>query len=189
MSFAASNVCQLYHFMANLAWQWDCCEFSETGNTTLVAELQVLRNKAARLILDLPSRTSSSDGLGRHVENVYSAGGRSTALFLLRSILVTFVCIRVNFCLILVFIIIILDPNIRKSSGSRRWAHWTTLNFVVDDWNALDFLLRETPSLWNVFLLEQHCSRIGWSKRHAPLTIIDSTREKQMAGVTIFVRK
>ena len=28
-----------------------------------------------------------------------------------------------------------------------RWGHWTTLNFAANDWNALDFTLRETSSL------------------------------------------
>ena len=37
--------------------------------------------------------------------------------------------------------------NIRTSIASRRWGHWTTLNFAADTWNALNITLRETSTL------------------------------------------
>ena len=59
---------------------------------------ELFYNKFVRLILDLPSRAFSSDSLsiGDSVGNLYSAGGLSAALFLLPSILITFLCIRIN---------------------------------------------------------------------------------------------
>ena len=50
--------------------------------------------------------------LGDSVRNLYSAGGPNATLFLLTNILITFLCIRFNVCLIVVFIIIILDLSI-----------------------------------------------------------------------------
>ena len=37
--------------------------WSDRGNATLMCELQVLQNKAARLILDLPAHSSASEAL------------------------------------------------------------------------------------------------------------------------------
>ena len=37
--------------------------------------------------------------------------------------------------------------NIRKSASSRNWGHWTLTNFASNDWNKLDLLIRQSPSL------------------------------------------
>lgn len=37
--------------------------------------------------------------------------------------------------------------NTRKSFASRRWGHWSNLNFAADVWNVLDITLRETPTI------------------------------------------
>ena len=39
--------------------------WGDRGNASLMAELQVLQNKAARIILDLPARASATDALAR----------------------------------------------------------------------------------------------------------------------------
>ena len=37
--------------------------------------------------------------------------------------------------------------NIRKSTSSRNWGHWTVTNFASNDWNKLDLSIRQNPSL------------------------------------------
>jgi len=39
--------------------------WGDRGNASLMSELQVLQNEAARLILDLPAHSSASEGLKR----------------------------------------------------------------------------------------------------------------------------
>lgn len=50
--------------------------------------------------------------LGDSAGNLYSDGGSNTALLLLTRMLITFLCIQVYGCLIVVFIVIILDIRI-----------------------------------------------------------------------------
>ena len=37
--------------------------------------------------------------------------------------------------------------DIRKSSATRRWGHWSAVNFSADIWNGLDTSLRNAESL------------------------------------------
>ena len=43
--------------------------WGDRGNASLTSELQVLQNKAARLILDLPANSSATDALTRLLAN------------------------------------------------------------------------------------------------------------------------
>lgn len=59
--------------------------WGDRGNTTLMAEIQVLHNKAAQLILWIVSRVPLQvTFLGDSVRHLYSAGGPSAALFYLQ---------------------------------------------------------------------------------------------------------
>ena len=57
VSFFNSCVLPLFDY-GDVIW-------GDRGNATLMAELQVLHNKAARIILDFPPRASASDALAK----------------------------------------------------------------------------------------------------------------------------
>ena len=62
--------------------------YGETGaNATLMAELQILHNKAARLILDLHPRASASDALAKlHWKPLQRRRAEHRAIFVYKSI-------------------------------------------------------------------------------------------------------
>ena len=125
------------------------CRLTLLFNTTLTDELQVLHKKVARLSLDLPSRTSKSDALGRlgwkplerqrvehctiftykYINNLFMHPGK----WLFNS---SFHSYNTRH-----------KGNIRRPCASRRWGHQTTLNFAAANWNALDLSVRQTPPL------------------------------------------
>ena len=57
ITFFNSFILPLFYY-GDIIW-------GDRGNASLITELQVLQNKAARIILDLPLRTSASDTLAR----------------------------------------------------------------------------------------------------------------------------
>ena len=119
------------------------------GNATLMAELQILHNKAARLILDLHPRASASDALAKlHWKPLQWRRAEHRVIFVYKSINNLFIH-SFNFSFNSSFhnYNTRSKHNIRKSIAARRWGHWTTLNFAADTWNALNIALRETSTL------------------------------------------
>ena len=123
--------------------------WGDRGNASLMAELQVLQNKAACIILDLPARASASDALARLPwKPLLRRRAEHRAIFTYKSLnnffSHTFQC---SFNRDFHSYNTRSRNNIRKGAANRRWGHWTTLNFAANDWNALDITLREASSL------------------------------------------
>ena len=119
------------------------------GNTTLMAELQILHNKAARIILDLPPTASASDALSKlHWKPLDRRRTEHRAIFMFKVVnnlfMHTFHCsFNSNYHNYNTR----SKRNIRKSSAHRRWGHWITSNFAADAWKALPLSLRDVPTL------------------------------------------
>ena len=111
--------------------------------------LQVLHNKAARLILNLARFSSASDVLKKLFwRPLQRRRAEHRAVFTYKSInnlfVNTFSC---NFNRNFHCHNTRNRNDIRKSSARRRWAHWTTPNCSSDIWNSLELALRESPTL------------------------------------------
>ena len=144
ITFFNSYVLPLFDY-GDITW-------GDQGNATLMAELQILHNKAARLILDLHLRASASDALAKlHWKPLQRRRAEHGAIFVYKSINNLFMH-SFNFSFNNSFHSYNTRSkhNIRKSIADRRWGHWnnwTTLNFAADTWNALNITLRETSTL------------------------------------------
>ena len=93
------------------------------GNATLMAELQILHNKAARLILDLHPRASASDALAKlHWKPLQWRRAEHRAIFVYKSINDLFIH-SFNFSFNSSFhnYNTRSKHNIRKSIAARRW--------------------------------------------------------------------
>lgn len=124
--------------------------WGDRSNATLMSELQVLHNKAARLILDLPPSASASDALAKlHWKLLQRRRAEHRAIFMYKSIN-NYFCHSFQFSFNREF----HDHNtrsrnnIRKSAANRRWGHWSSINFAADVWNSLDISLRDSSSLF-----------------------------------------
>ena len=123
--------------------------WGDRGNASLMSELQVLQNKAARLILDFPVHSSATEVLTilgwkpllrRRKEHHAIFMYKLMNNYFFHSITVTFngdfhsyyTRSRNDIC---------------KSSATRRWGHWSAVNFSADIWNGLDTSLRNAESL------------------------------------------
>jgi hypothetical protein len=122
--------------------------WGDRGNDTLMSELQTLQNKVARSILDLPFRSSASEALK-------SLSWKNLKLRKLHRLIFIYKCKNDLFSH--KFEIIYSHNvhkyntrskcNIRKSSASHKWGHWTSVNFACNDWNSLDNSIREANNL------------------------------------------
>lgn len=77
-----------------------------------MADLQVLQNKAARIILDLPPRASVSDALAKRHGNNCCIGELNTPLFLFLNQLMVHFSLPFNIGLTVTFMIMKHDPGI-----------------------------------------------------------------------------
>ena len=149
ITFFNSFILPLFDY-GNLVW-------SDRGNSTLMSELQVLQNNAARIILDLPPRASATDALERlslkpqqrlSWKTLLRRRAEHRLIFMYKSFNNLFsytVQCKVN-----------EDfhdyntrskQNIRKSKATKRWGHWTTVNTATDVWNNLDLSVRKSKTL------------------------------------------
>ena len=139
--FFNSYVLPLFDY-ADIVW-------GDRGNSTLMLQLQSLHNKAAKIILDLPIGSSASVALNILKWKTLArrrAEHRATFIYkCLNNLFSHRFNIEFN-----------KDKhdyntrrknNIRKSASSRNWGHWTLTNFASNDWNKLDLLIRQSPSL------------------------------------------
>ena len=139
--FFNSYVLPLFDY-ADIVW-------GDRGNSTLMLQLQSLHNKAAKIILDLPIGSSASVALNKLKWKTLArrrAEHRATFIYkCLNNLFSHRFNIEFN-----------KDKhdyntrrknNIRKSASSRNWGHWTLTNFASNDWNKLDLLIRQSPSL------------------------------------------
>ena len=123
--------------------------WGDRGNTTLMGELQILHNKAARIILDLPPTASASEALAKlNWKSLQRRRSEHRAIFMFKVVnklfMHPFLCsFNSNFHNYNTR----SKRNIRKSSAHRRWGHWTSTNFAADAWNALPLSFRDEPSL------------------------------------------
>ena len=139
--FFNSYVLPLFDY-ADIVW-------GDRGNSTLMLQLQSLHNKGAKIILDLPIGLSASVALNKLKWKTLArrrAEHRATFIYkCLNNLFSHRFNIEFN-----------KDKhdyntrrknNIRKSASSRNWGHWTLTNFASNDWNKLDLLIRQSPSL------------------------------------------
>ena len=104
----------------------------------------MLQNKAARLILDLPAHFSAAEALKRHGwKPLLRRRKEHRAIFILKYINNHFShSIPVTFNGDFHSYYTRSRNDIRKSSATRRWGHWSSANFSADIWNGLDTSLR-----------------------------------------------
>ena len=123
--------------------------WGDRGNATLMAELQVLHNKAARIILDLPLRASASDALAKlRWKSLQRRRAEHRAIFMYKSINNLFAYkFQCSFSRDFHSYNTRFKNNVRKSTASRRWGHWSSINFAADVWNSLELSLREAATL------------------------------------------
>ena len=123
--------------------------WGDRGNITLMAELQILHNKAARIILDLPPTASASDALSKlHWKPLERRRAEHRAIFMFKAVNNLFMhTFHYSFNSNYHNYNTLSKRNIRKSSAHRRWGHWITINFAADAWNALPLSLRDVPTL------------------------------------------
>ena len=135
-----SSTCTLYQ--CYIVW-------GDRGNSTLMLQLQSLHNKAGKKILDLPIGSSASKALNKlKWKTLARCRAEHGATFIYKCLNNLF-SHRYN-------IELNKDKhdfntrcknNIRKSASRRNWGHWTSTNFAPNDWNKLDFSIRQSPSL------------------------------------------
>lgn len=112
-------------------------------------DLQILQNKAAQIILVCHPRSSATDALEElSWEDLESRGSRNRAIFIYKC---------QNNCFSHRFVInsnkdyhgynTKSKSNIRKTSASHKWGHWTAVNVASNDWNELDPALRAAKDL------------------------------------------
>ena len=121
--------------------------WGDRGNATLMAELQVLHNKAARIILDLPLRASASDALAKlRWKSLQRRRAEHRAIFMYKSINNLFAYkFQCSFSRDFHSYNTRFKNNVRKSTASRRWGHWSSINFAADVWNSLELSLGKRP--------------------------------------------
>ena len=139
--FFNSYVLPIFDY-ADIVW-------GDRGNSALMSKLQILHNKAARIILDLPPRSSGSEALNKLKWKCLArrrSEHRSTFIYkCLNNLFSHTFSIEFN-----------KDQhhhntrskdNIRKITSNRNWGLWTSTNFSSNDWNELPKLVRESTSL------------------------------------------
>ena len=112
----------------------------------LMEQLQVLQNKAARIIVDLPPRTSATEArnkLGWKLLSRRRTEHRDIFMFNCPNNLFTHS-----------FNVVLKrehhdrsTDNARKAFSNRNWGLWTSKNFASNEWNNLDKSLWELRSL------------------------------------------
>ena len=114
-----------------------------------MSQLQILHNKAARVILDLPYDASATDSLNKLKWKLLSRRRAEHRLIFL------YKCFNNHFSHTFN-----LDlnkdthnyntrtrNNIRKTLAKRNWGLWTSINFASNEWNQLDMNIRQVNSL------------------------------------------
>ena len=118
----------------------------------LMLQLQILHNKAARIILDLPLRASATEALDKLRWKLLSRRrAEHRAIFM-------FKCLN-NLFINSYNIAFNRDHHeyntrskdnvVRKTVSKRHWGYWTSTNFSANEWNNLDKSVREIRSLDN----------------------------------------
>ena len=126
---------------ADIIW-WD------RGNKTSMSQLQILHNKAARIILDLPQFVSATESLSKLEWKLLNRRAEHRLFFLYKCINNLFSCtFNLNFNKDTHNYNTRSRNNIRKSLANRNWGLWTSINFASNDWNQLDLAIREEKSL------------------------------------------
>ena len=123
--------------------------WGDRGNETLMADLQILQNKVARIILDLDYGSSASSALKK-----LAWKDLKTRRIVNRLILI-YKCknnlFSYNFEITYHQDMHAYNTrskcNIRKSAARHKWGHWTTVNFASNDWNELPQEIREAKDL------------------------------------------
>lgn len=139
--FFNSFVLPLFEY-ADIVW-------GDRGNVTLMSELQVLHNNAARIILDLPPYASASEALNiLNWKNLEHRRAEHRAIFMFKchnSLLEH----RFNFNLNSDFhnYNTRFKDNVRASQARTRWGHWSSVNFAAPVWNKLDLSTRNSSNL------------------------------------------
>ena len=121
----------------------------DRGNSNLMLQLQSLHNKAAKIILDLPVGSSASEALNKLKWKTLArrrAEHRATFIYKCLNHLFSHRS-NIEFNNDKHDYITRCKNNIRKSTSSRNWEHWTSTNFASNDWNKLDLSIRQSPSL------------------------------------------
>ena len=109
---------------------------------------QVLQNKAAHIILDLPLRASYSDTVAKlHWEPLMCRRAVHCAIFCLQINNLFSHVSKLSFNCDLHYYNTWSWNNVTKTSAKRRWGHWTSNTFAANEWNSLDLSLREAASL------------------------------------------
>ena len=98
-----------------------------------MSDLQVLHNKATRIIIDLDYRSSASAALVKlrvgEVNNLFSHDFEITYSQDIHKYNTR------------------CKSNIRKSVAKHSWGHWKSINFASNDWNEQNHEIRETKDL------------------------------------------
>ena len=112
-------------------------------------QLQSLHNKAAKIILDLPIGSSASEALNKlRWKTLARRRAEQKATFIYKCLNNLFSHrFNIEFNNDKHDYITRCKNNIRKSTSSRNWEHWTSTNFASNDWNKLDLSIRQSPSL------------------------------------------
>ena len=123
--------------------------WGDRGNASLMSELQVLQNKAARLILDLPAHSSATDALMILGWKPLSRRRKEHHVIFMYKLINNYFCHSINVSFNGDFHSYYTRSrnDIRKSRATRRWGHWSAVNFSADIWNGLDTTLRNAESL------------------------------------------
>lgn len=122
--------------------------WGDRGNASFMSELQVLQNKAARLILDLPVYNSATEALKRlGWKSLLRRRKEHHAIFMYELINHSCNTIPVTFNRDFHGYNTRSRNDVRKSSATRRWDHWSSVNFSADILNGLDISLRNANSL------------------------------------------
>ena len=123
--------------------------WGDRRNETLMSYLQILQNKAARIILDLDYRSSASFALKKlNWKDLKSWRIVNRLLF-------TYKCkndlFSFNFEITYHQDMHTYNTrskcNIRKSAAKHKWGHWTMIDFASDNWNELPQEVRQAKDL------------------------------------------
>ena len=116
-------------------------------------QLQILHNKATRIILDLPLRASATEALDKLRWKLLSrrrAEHRAIFMFkCLNNLFINSYNIAFNRDHHEYNTTSSRDNILRKTVSKRYWGHWTSTNFAANEWNNLDKSVREIRSLDN----------------------------------------
>ena len=104
------------------------------GNASLMSELQVLQNKAARLILDLPVHFSAAEALKRLGWKPLLRRRKEHHAIFMNKLISNHFChsVPVTFNDDFHSYYTRSRNDIRKSSATRRWGHWSSVNSSAD---------------------------------------------------------